>query len=435
MILVFFIIYHPLVNTILRNMATELEIALSKLVPDVSTQKPISSKEDAFLKAKELLHVNRTPESLKCRTDEYVEIYSQLASSIIESTGSCIYIAGVPGTGKTATVTAVLKHLRLAVNSEEIPRFDSFMINGMKLSEPTQAYSKLWEYISGERHPPQYACNQLSKYFTKTCDVPTIVVVDELDLLVNRNQTVMYNFFDWPNNAGSKLIVIAIANTMDLPERILTNRVSSRLGLTRIGFLPYTYLQLIEIIKARVEGLDIFNRDAIEFCARKIGSISGDARRALDICRRAVEISSHKVHECQHVEIDHINTAIKEMFDSPVMRYIKTLSESQQLFLIAIIRCCRRMGHSEVPYNDVMQEYIRLCKYANRPLPTCEKLATMLSCLSSCHIILSEGKGSADLFQKLRLNVAEEDIKVAVGCEDDKEWLKKVLKKWGEQLK
>lgn len=54
----------------------------------------------------------------------------------------------------------------------------------------------------------------------------------------------MYNLFDWPSRPGSKLIVVAIANTMDLPERIMMNRVSSRLGLTRMTFQPYTHTQL-----------------------------------------------------------------------------------------------------------------------------------------------------------------------------------------------
>jgi len=60
--------------------------------------------------------------------------------------------------------------------------------------------------------------------------------MDELDLLVTRKQTVMYNFFQWPNLPHSRLIVIAIANTMDLPERMLTNKVSSRLGKKIIYF-------------------------------------------------------------------------------------------------------------------------------------------------------------------------------------------------------
>lgn len=33
-------------------------------------------------------------------------------------------------------------------------------------------------------------------------------------------QTVLYNLFDWPGRRGSRLSIIGIANTMDLPERL-----------------------------------------------------------------------------------------------------------------------------------------------------------------------------------------------------------------------
>ncbi len=46
---------------------------------------------------------------------------------------------------------------------------------------------------------------------------------------MTRKQTVMYNIFDWPTRRSAKLTVLAIANTMDLPERIMMNRVASRL--------------------------------------------------------------------------------------------------------------------------------------------------------------------------------------------------------------
>jgi len=54
----------------------------------------------------------------------------------------------------------------------------------------------------------------------------------------------MYHIFDWPTHRHARLIVLAIANTMDLPERIMMNRVSSRLGLTRLSFLPYNFKQV-----------------------------------------------------------------------------------------------------------------------------------------------------------------------------------------------
>ena len=55
--------------------------------------------------------------------------------------------------------------------------------------------------------------------------------MDELDQLVTPKQDVIYNFFNWPTLVGSKLVVIAVANTMDLPERVMTGRVRSRLGV------------------------------------------------------------------------------------------------------------------------------------------------------------------------------------------------------------
>ena len=45
-----------------------------------------------------------------------------------------------------------------------------------------------------------------------------------------------------------------IANTMDLPERLLP-KVHSRLGMGRIVFQPYTKDQISTIVTARLEGL------------------------------------------------------------------------------------------------------------------------------------------------------------------------------------
>ena len=55
-----------------------------------------------------------------------------------------------------------------------------------------------------------------------------MLVVDELDMLWNKKQSVLYNIFEWPTYKWAKLVVLAIANTMDLPERVMINRVSSR---------------------------------------------------------------------------------------------------------------------------------------------------------------------------------------------------------------
>jgi origin recognition complex subunit 1 len=109
----------------------------------------------------------------------------------------------------------------------------------------------LWQCISGNRCAHVQAAKLLDARFSGGCrrkDQTVVLLVDELDHLVTRKQTVLYNLFDWPTRPNSNLVVIGIANTMDLDERLL-KRIASRLGLTKIQFKPYTKEQLVSIIK------------------------------------------------------------------------------------------------------------------------------------------------------------------------------------------
>jgi origin recognition complex subunit 1 len=63
--------------------------------------------------------------------------------------------------------------------------------------------------------------------------------------------------------------------------------------MVRINFSPYTKAQLGEIVNSRLkraqEGATnvqpVLKSDAIMYAATRIGGVSGDARRVLDICR------------------------------------------------------------------------------------------------------------------------------------------------------
>ena len=167
------------------------------------------------------------------RENEFAEILSFTEGKISEGMGGCMYISGVPGTGKTATVMEVKKTLESYVKSGDVKDFNFIHINGMKLTEPTQAYVQIWQQMNGDKKKvtADHASNLLDKRFSsggKASTKTTVLLVDELDMLWNKKQSVLYNLFEWPTRATSKLVVLAIANTMDLPERIMMNRVSSR---------------------------------------------------------------------------------------------------------------------------------------------------------------------------------------------------------------
>ncbi|KAK9768150.1 Origin recognition complex, subunit 1 [Basidiobolus ranarum] len=397
---------------------------LAPITPLRRRQIKESNSDDHFEQARQNLHVSAVPLTLPCREDEFSEILAHVESSLEDDTGSCIYISGVPGTGKTATVHEVIRNLQGKAEEGDIAEFQFVEINGMKLTEPSYAYTLLYEALTGERVTAKHASDLLEKMFTSSPNnrKPCLVLMDELDLLVTRKQTVMYNFFEWPNRPNSRLIVIAVANTMDLPERILSNKISSRLGLTRINFQPYSHQQLYSIIQSRLVGNNAFDSDAMEFCARKVSAVSGDARRALDICRRAVELveTAHKGDQAKtngqpiaQVTMSMVDKAIKEMYASSNVKFIQNASLHQKMFLVSLNYQLRKGGLPEVEFGEVANYHIQICRLNNLEPPNTSDLAAICASLGAARCLLVEA-GRLDLHQRIRLNVAEEDVTMAL---------------------
>ena len=124
----------------------------------------------------------------------------------------------------------------------------------------------------------------------------TLLVVDEIDILMTRDQSVLYNLFEWPTLTGARLSVIGISNTHDLDSRVLP-RIASRLASSKLAFQPYNKNQLKTIALARLRdcnALGQFEDMAVEFVARRVASTSGDVRRVLELLRRAVDVAEEE---------------------------------------------------------------------------------------------------------------------------------------------
>ncbi|KAI3951250.1 hypothetical protein MKW92_009509, partial [Papaver armeniacum] len=363
-------------------------------------------KQTEIEKAKATLLLATLPKSPPCRNKEMDEIteFVKDAVSIDQCLGRCLYIHGVPGTGKTMSVLAAMRNLRSEVDAGTLRPYCFVEINGLKLASPENIYRVIYEKLSGHRVSWKKALSLLNERFSdnnKVCNSqPCVLLIDELDLLVTRNQSVLYNILDWPTKPHSKLVVIGIANTMDLPEKLLP-RISSRMGIQRLCFSPYTYQQLREIISSRIEGIKAFDKQAIEFASRKVASISGDARRALEICRRAAEIADYKTKKSSstgknHVGMADVEAAIQEMFQAPHIQIIKSCSNLSKIFLVALVHELYKSGMSETTFEKLAANVFSLCGSNKEEFPGYDTLLKI-------GIIICEA-GARHRLQKLQLN-------------------------------
>ncbi|KAJ3355048.1 Origin recognition complex, subunit 1 [Allomyces javanicus] len=423
--------------------------------------------------AKEVLHVSAVPEALPCREDEFATLYEMMESAIRDRTGRCLYVSGVPGTGKTATFFEVLRTVQRQVDAGDLLPFKFVEVNGMKVLDPGQAYSALWAGLAGEKVTIRHAQLLLSKYYaargiyatlsssssgttskadagntddeqedtdqaaptdaaaasssasimTPTDADPVVVLLlDELDLLVTKRQGVMYNLFEWAQAPRSRLIVVAIANTMDLPERLLTKRVASRLGMERIDFAPYTEPQLVEILRMRLgASCPVINDNAITFAARKVSTVNGDARRLLDVTRRAVELAEAagaakaptKIKNSIPVPVDvaHIKHAADEMYASPAAQLLVALATSgavvvQRVAVAVILAAQRRAGVRDVPVREVRDRVRETCTLGSiTPVPAEQDVTRALVALAQGGIVMLDPK-----MLLVQLNVSEQDV-------------------------
>ncbi|CAG0918734.1 unnamed protein product [Notodromas monacha] len=407
-----------------------------------------------LMKARASLHASKVPDSLPCRENEFMQIYVFAETHIKNGTGGCMYISGVPGTGKTATVQEVVRALQDARDVGDIPQFKYIELNGMRITKPERTYTELWSGISdGERLAPVNACEKIRDFLDSRCDFgkgkkvrsqkkkpsPSyLVLVDELDHLWTRKQNLLYNLFDWPNKPGSRLVILAVANTMDLPERMMINRVQSRLGLDRLVFHAYTFPELQKIIESRLEENDCFDPDAIQLVARKVASVSGDARRALNICQKATEEAERMNSEkpvslstpkkgrksepisAAQVTMNIINKIIRETFSEPGVLAVRSCSLAEQIFLRALCAEFEQTGKQDAKLMDVYAPYKALCHVEAVECTGPRQLMLLCENLASSGIVINEGSGKKGIYQKVMLSVTSDCVHFALhDCPDD----------------
>lgn len=139
-----------------------------------------------------------------------------------------------------------------------------------------------------------------------------MVVLDEIDHLLTKNQDVLYKLFEWCSIEGSRLVLFGIANALDMTDRFLPRLKARNCEPQLLNFNPYQVAEIQAIIMDRLVSLEktgqshprssetdgeakpsvvpLMQKAAIEFCARKVAAATGDLRKALDICRQTIEM-------------------------------------------------------------------------------------------------------------------------------------------------
>ena len=312
--------------------------------------------------------------NLPCRDKELKNIYDYIKKGLdTKGSYSSLYISGMPGTGKTACVSSTIQKLKNESIKNKVPPFDTYYINAMKMTKNNNFYKVLYEYIFNESTTKNFqrCCTLLDNFLKNRRDFNyspnlrnyqndhIVLVIDEIDCLIDKKQNILYNIFNWTTYPESKLIIISISNTLDLPERLMP-KIISRIGTNRLSFKPYIRDELLRIMGIKLDNYDLFSEDALKCCCMKVASVTGDLRRILQICKRAEEIYYSEKDRPLQITISHVNKACNDLFDSKVVYVFKNLKIYEKIVIIAILLELKKNVNTKCGVSEIHKHQINL---------------------------------------------------------------------------
>ena len=301
---------------------------------------------------------------LPCREQEQEQIKNYIKEGLeINGNYNSLYIAGMPGTGKTACVKRVIKILENEFKNKGNMFFTTLFLCGTEYPFINKIYKTIYQFIFSNKRKirkKRYAllinnffCDRNKANICHLNDPSNshiILVIDEIDFLINKNQTFLYNLFNWSSYENSKLIIITISNTLDFPNRLLP-KIQSRMGKNKIMFKPYNKDQLSTIIESKGIDFNHFSPDAIKLCCMKVSAINGDLRRTIQILLRAKELynmDNTSKSKKKKIEKNYILKACEDLFNSKLKKVMISLQICEKIILCSILFSIKDVNNNKV---------------------------------------------------------------------------------------
>ncbi|CAX45500.1 DNA replication licensing factor, putative [Candida dubliniensis CD36] len=415
----------------------------TKKKPSPSLSTSIYSQAKAlFQRGSNLGHSNDY--FLTSREKEAKYITDFVTNSIQQKVSNSLYISGPPGTGKTAQVQLILQPY------QQKSRIRVVKINCMTLNNPEQIYHEIYCKIMNKLSISFHKRKTLDDFMTLMNDNENqqfdsvIVLLDELDSLITSDQQVLFQLFKMAsmNNIPQtkiKLILIGISNTLDLSSKFLPRLVRNNIQLDNLQFLPYNADQIKSIIINRLSNLkqEIFHPGAIQLCCKKSASISGDLRKAFDICYKSIELverSCQGTDVINKVMIQHVAKICMSAFGNNENQ-LTNLNLLQKAILCQLFNCQkeniskRSTSTTTLTVNSFYDYYKK--QYEMNDLIGSLKHAEFIEILyalesSSCILLTNSNKNGGNSNKNIKLNVSYDDIVKSV---ENIGILKKILQK------
>lgn len=408
---------------------------------DVGDRPPFDPTDlQAVSTLKAAMHTSATPEETRCRDIERAKVIDLIHGCLRDHKPGSLYLAGLPGTGKTLTLRDVQKTTeKWGIAGKTRPRVT--FINCMSVHDPKAIFGLILDQLNEkvlacDRDPAKESAEfsdvpeimALRRVVTEMKGGMVIILLDEMDQLVTRAHDVLYELFALPAMTGSRCVLSGVSNALNLTDRVLPRLRARGCEPQLVTFPAYDGKQIKELLKQRLASLPFkaFEDSALELCSRKVGAATGDMRKALNVCATAIDICVQEATKSAGedseeapatvkgiVKIAHMARALSKTFASPVVDSIRALPQMQQMVLCSAVKLFRNASTMETNMGALHDRYANVCKSAGvKELPLGE-FYNMCTALGD-HALLKVSNGNNDRMRKVKLLCTYDDVVFAL---------------------
>jgi cell division control protein 6 len=175
---------------------------------------PRNTAPTIYNEARQVFARGSAPKALFGREEERKELETFITTRTKSKKSGCIYVSGPPGTGKSAFVNDLCR----TVSSESVK---TGYINCMSVKNALDLYRTLLEeFVDITEIAEGDEMEALRNVFMQR-KTSYVVTLDEVDHLLELDIDLFYNIFEWSLQKSSSLVLVGIANALDLTDRFL----------------------------------------------------------------------------------------------------------------------------------------------------------------------------------------------------------------------
>ena len=334
------------------------------------------------------------PDNLPHREEEISQMSRLLGSLMRNTRPSNIMVYGRTGTGKTSTTRYVVKMLTEATRG-------SVMVSYINCQIYDSQYSILITLVnffsrSEEEHIPLsgWPMDRIYAELVRRMQESgkfLLIILDEIDKLVAKGGSdSLYVILKLADDTSAPCSsIIGITNNTSFTES-LDARVRSRLNQESLLFPPYDANELKDILAYRTNGLlkeGVLEESAMNLCAAIGAREHGDARKALDLLRIAIDISVRDSKE-KVTEVEVISA--RDRLEVDILREsIRSLPLHSKILLLSCV-VTQEMGQRPTLTGEIFENYCNICAELGYQSLSSRRIGDMLSDLDDTGLISSK---------------------------------------------